>query len=1442
MSHKWGVRMPCTMQIDAFHSVRHLFLMSARFSVFLLFIGTGFAWAEPEKLTTQEYFGNNVRPLLQQYCFPCHSSEKHKGDFDMESFTSISDIKRHPKVWQDAAEKLANNDMPPEEKPQPSLAEKERISNWLLAILNEIARERAGDPGPVVLRRLSNAEYTYTVQDLTGIESLQPAREFPIDGASGEGFMNTGQALVMSPSLITKYLDAGKEIASHAVLLPDGIRFSPKSTRRDWADEILAQIRQFYLQFSDPHGGDKVNLQGIVFETNEGGRLPIEKYLAATLTKYDHKDDLRKTLDTLARERGLNSKYLKNLSIMLSGKEPSLLLDALRARWRKSKLEDAGELAAEISKWQKALWKFNTVGHIGKLGGPKSWMEPVNPLLAKQEIRLKLPASADTKEVMLYLVASDAGDGNENDVVIWERPRLVAPGRSDLLLRDVRQVSLELAHRREQVFAGTARCLVAAGEASGNQNKPDITALALKYDVDAESLAAWFDYLGIGADDTRIDSYLTNKLTKLSNYDFINGWGSNETPLIVANASDQHVRIPGNMVPHSVAVHPSPKLQAVVSWRSPLAATMRIDALVTHAHPECGNGITWSLEVRRGGTRQRLASGATQGGKEIKVGPFENIAVQQGDLVSLLIGPRDGNHACDLTAVDLILSSPGENARTWKLSTDVSPDILAGNPHADRFGNDGVWHFYTEPDNGGSEIGPVIPSGSILAQWQSSPNRQEKMALAEKLQKLLTSGPPAAKETPDGKLYQELASLSGPLFNRIRNGSRVLETKAASTPVNSAGDKWGLAPESFGQRPNEPGGAAIANASSLIDPASLCVQAPAIIEVRLPADLVAGCEFVTTGALDSQMGKEGSVQLQVLTNRPDSQSGLLASAVTQTQATGPWTSDNRRISHTTPIVVNDGSNARKRFELAFDDFRNWFPTALCYTKIVPVDEAVTLTLMYREDDHLTRLMLDDAQKAKLDRLWDELHYVSHDAIMLVDAFEQLWQYATQDADPKVFEPLRKPIHERAAAFRQRLIDTEPNHIQAVLDFANRAYRRPMLDVEKEELRGLYRKLREQEVPHEQAVRLLLARVLVAPAFLYRAENPGPGLAQVPINDWELANRLSYFLWSSMPDSELASAAAGGKLHDAEVLAAQTQRMLGSPKVRRLATEFACQWLHIRDFDNLDEKSERHFPTFGGLRSAMYEESILFFTDLFQHNGSVLDILDADYAFLNESLAKHYDIPGVSGGEWQRVDGVKKFYRGGILGQATTLAKQSGASRTSPILRGNWVAEVLLGDKLPRPPKDVPKLPEDEATETLTVRQLTEKHSTDPRCYVCHARMDAFGFALESFDAIGRHRERDLGDRPINTRAKLRDGTEIDGIDGLRKYLVTARRDAFLRQFCRKLLGYALGRAVQLSDEPLLGEMQTEMKANDFRTGVAIQCIVQSRQFREIRGKEMAYDQ
>src|SRR5262249_53793941 len=267
--------------------------------------------------------------------------------------------------------------------------------------------------------------------------------------------------------------------------------------------------------------------------------------------------------------------------------------------------------------------------------------------------------------------------------------------------------------------------------------------------------------------------------------------------------------------------------------------------------------------------------------------------------------------------------------------------------------------------------------------------------------------------------------------------------------------------------------------------------------------------------------------------------------------------------------------------------------------------------------------------------------------------------------------------------------------------------------------------------------------------------------------------------------------------------------------------------------------------FESLRGLMYDEAIRFFTDAFQNDASVFSLFDADYTFLNEPLAKHYGITGVaftSSNEWRRVDGVKDFGRGGILALAATPAQQSGASRTSPIWRGNWVAEGLPGDRPPRPPKDVPRLPEDEAAETLTVRQLTEQHSSDPRCAGCHVRIDGYGYALEAYDAIGRLRTRDLGGRLIDTRTKLFHGTTVDGAAGLREYVLTEKRDAVLRQFCRKLLGYVLGRGVMLSDKPLLVEMQKELREHDYRFSAAVETILRSKQFRDIRGKDMVSEE
>ena len=1407
-----------------FASTQRLLSLALAIIGLTLFTATACAAGSSASGAVAKPFKSVVQPLVTTYCFKCHSTEKHKGDLDLEQFTNPNEVLRHAKPWERVLEQLVNGEMPPADKPQPTSAERRRLIAGVDAMLDAIAATRSGDPGPVVLRRLNNAEYTFTIRDLTGVETLDPVKEFPADSASGEGFMNVGNSLVMSPALVSKYLDAAKEIAKHAVLLPDGIAFSPGVSPRDWTDEKLAAIRSFYARFTENGDGMAVNLQGIKFNTKDAGVLPIDKYLAATLEERQALSLGRKSLATVANERRLNPKYLGILWNSLHDPAPSLLLDRLRMQWREARPVDVPQLAALVQEWQHALWLFTSVGHIGKRDGPKAWQVPVDPIATNREVRLKVPATA-SDSVSLYLVTSDAGDGNEHDFALWENPRLVAPGRPDLALRDVRSAINTLERARERACSAAAECLAAASEIVTPTDSNVVSQLAEQHHVDPAVLGAWLNYLGLGQGSAGIHSYITQKLEKTESYDFVKSWVGNDALSVVANSSDQTVRIPGKLKAHSVAVHPTPKLRVVVAWRSPIRATIHIEGMIQHAHTECGNGVDWALELHRGASRLRLAAGVAQDATEHPLGPFDNFAVQPDDLLCVSVGPRDGNHACDLTAVDLTVRGEG---REWDLSKDISGDILAGNPHADRDGTQDIWHFYSEPDQDGSAL-PVIPAGSLLARWQLSGDPKERTRLGEELQRMLSGGgAPFTNAAPDNVLYGQLTSLNGPLLAGFRQDSR-FNTQSADSDTSR--ERWGLAPSFFGTNAQ----------SDSIAETSLAVRAPSVIEVRLPAEFAEGCELVANAKLQPKLGQEGSVQMQILTRRP-SDLGLVAGAVREQGAKSAWSDGQLPTRSDSPILVCDGSQAQKRLAAAFEDFRRLFPAALCYTKIVPVDEVVTLTLFYREDEPLRRLMLDEAQAAELDRLWAQLHYVSQDALKLVDAFDQLWQFATQDADPKAFEPLREPIKQGAAEFRKLQESTQPVHVDGVLKFAELAYRRPLSSDEKLQLRSLYQKLREQDVAHDPAIRLTLARVLTAPAFLYRAEEAPAGDGPQPVNDWELATRLSYFLWSACPDEELRACAAGGRLHDPVVLKTQTHRMLHDPRVRRLATEFAATWLQIHDFETLDEKSERHFPTFAALRAPMYEEAVRFFTDLFQNDGSVLSIIDSDYTFLNGPLAEHYGVPGVTGPGWRRVDGVKQYGRGGVLGLGAVLARQSGASRTSPILRGNWVAEALLGDRLPPPPKDVPRLPEDEATETLSVRQLVEKHDADPRCAGCHSHIDGFGFTLEAYDAIGAFRSKDLAGRPIETRAKVFDGTVVADAQGLRDYLLHQKRVAFLGQFSRKLLGYALGRSVILSDRPVLTQVQRGLQAHEFRFGAAVETIVTSPQFLDIRGRDMAMEE
>ena len=1286
--------------------------------------------------------------------------------------------------------------MPPKDKKQLEGTEREELLAWIDSYLEAEALAGAGDPGPVMLRRLSNAEYAYTIADLTGIEGLDPTREFPVDSAAGEGFTNTGNSLVMSPALLEKFLEAGKEIASHAVLLPDGFRFSRSKTRRDWSNEIMEELRQRYretlgvgeIDFS--YRGRQVGSERPI-DLSEG-RLNYEVYFAALLK---HRDRLRENLAnaaSIALLEGVNEKYLTILArelILDPSGEGSLLLRELRSRLKRAGVEEAAAITGEVRAWQDRLWRFNKVGHLAAV---QAWQVPTSPKGTRRDFMIKAPAGP-SGDFEISLFAGTAGDGREHDHVVWERPRFTRrPGVAPLLLRDLRGAAVVFPRYRDQVIGNIAVYLKIARQARDVGKGIDVGQLASKNGVSPEQLGPFLNYLGIvDTGDGGITGHLTLQKRNVGN-EAISGWGmqGQRDLSLLGNSSDATWRIPGEVPPHRIVVHPMPDRWVGTAWKSPMNGRAKVTVFVHDRHG-CGNGVRWSAEHRRGSQRRVLESGHADPNRLAETDPAE-CDLEEGDIISLTIGSRGGNHACDLTEIDLVIDESGGDRRRWSLAADCADNILQGNPHTDGYGNVETWHFVSGTERPGDDAA-VIPLGSVLSRWLDSEDAAEADGLARELQEMLASPAGEGLSEADRRLYGQLRDADGPLFA----GLDLSELARTATEAELELGEYGIHPGVFEEN------------------GDLRVTAPRSLRFDVPLELLGESDFLASGRLDPESGNEGTVQLFA------------------TSGEAPAT---ERLRPGVEITVAAESESERRIEKAFEDFRDLFPVAMCYARVVPIDEVVTLVLYHREDEHLNRLMVDESGKAVFDRLWSELHFVSQDAFEIVAALEQILEYATQDADPTKFDPVREPIAREARALESWLEASAPAQLTALVRFAEQAYRRPLSQREEDAFRGLYANLRGSDLSHDAAFRLVLARVFASPAFLYKLESVPAG-EQGPVNDWELATRLSYFLWSTAPDQSLRETAAKGSLSSVDTLVAQTDRMLDDPRIRRLAVEFACQWLHIRGFDGFDEKNERQFPEFRQLRGAMYEEAVRFFTDLFRNNGSILSILDGDHTFVNSELAAFY---GVEVGEsdedrgWWKLGSHRARGRGGILGMASTLARQSGASRTSPILRGTWISETLLGEKLPRPPKDVPQLP-DAAPVGQTERQLIERHSSDPACAKCHARIDPYGFALEHFDAIGRRRVVSANGDAIDSSARLEDGTEFAGLDGLREYLAETRTDDFLRQFCRKLLGYSLGREVILSDKPLIDEMMRHLSENGYRFHDAVHFIVKSRQFREIRG-------
>ena len=417
-------------------------------------------------------------------------------------------------------------------------------------------------------------------------------------------------------------------------------------------------------------------------------------------------------------------------------------------------------------------------------------------------------------------------------------------------------------------------------------------------------------------------------------------------------------------------------------------------------------------------------------------------------------------------------------------------------------------------------------------------------------------------------------------------------------------------------------------------------------------------------------------------------------------------------------------------------------------------------------------------------------------------------------------------------------DEEPCAKKILSKLARSAYRRPITEEDLSTLLNFYR-LAYKEGGFEAGIKFALQRILISPEFLFLVERDPEDIAPnspYSISDLELASRLSFFLWSSMPDDTLLELAEHGELRTPGVLEAQVKRMLKDSRAKSLVDNFAGQWIYLRNVGTASP-DVGEFPEFDeNLRDAFQKEAELFFQSMLQEDRSVVDLLDADHTFLNERLARHYEIPNVYGSHFRRVT-LEDDERHGLLGKGGILMVTSYANRTSPVIRGKWVLENILGTPPPPPPPNVPALEETgEAGQILSMRERMEQHRANPACSVCHSQMDPLGFALENFDAIGRWRDSESG-KPIDSAGALPDGTSFHGPSGLRKVLLS-RRHQFVLNVTEKLMTYAVGRGVEYYDFPTIRSIMRDASSGDYQWSSLILGIVKSSPFQMRRSKEL----
>lgn len=684
-------------------------------------------------------------------------------------------------------------------------------------------------------------------------------------------------------------------------------------------------------------------------------------------------------------------------------------------------------------------------------------------------------------------------------------------------------------------------------------------------------------------------------------------------------------------------------------------------------------------------------------------------------------------------------------------------------------------------------------------------------------------------------------------------------------------------------------------AGAEIDADSFVLQAPALLEIRLSAEVLRQQEqkhLLMECELDAAQ-RERSVFVQSASEEK----------VKEKDRQRPFKELYAR--NTELLIYRDSDLARGMAESA-DRFCQAFPNRFFY-----VDDERGLAAgfhlvegFFRDDQPLVKKVLDERQQRELDQLWQELTFVTKSTETLLRGF--VWFERSErhvlhdprfdflrDEDPKLIEEALLGRFERVylekmgvklvegegtgkalqpqqpsdkydlihGFFEQirggltlhdeQLRRAEPKALADLMVLAERAYRRSLRGEETKSLQTLYSNLRQRGQSVEAALRGVFVAVLMSPNFLFLYHEPPDGTGLYPLSGDALASRLSYFLWSSLPDEELRAAARAGNLSSETELVAQTRRMLQSPKIASFSREFFGQWLRYRDYLSKDAINAASFPGYDeSLREAMFEEPVRLTMYLIQNDQPITKLLNSDITFVNAELAKHYggDIleqfrrknpSGSNADSWCQVENLRASGRGGIFGMGVVLTKLSKAERTSPVKRGFWAVHHLLGQHFPPPPADVPELPPGEKQAAKTIRELIQQHTENPKCAMCHTHFDSLGMALEGFDPIGRARTHDLAGRPIDSEVVFPDGKTAQGIPGLIDHIEQSRRNDFVRTMCRKFLGYALGRSVVLSDQPLLNDMEKAIEKGDDRFSLMFEMVVRSPQFRQQRGRDFA---